>query len=61
MTTYKKETLCDSVQRWVEGKSDHGILQELKERHNTSSYDALLCSNIFLTRTTTENQATVKR
>ncbi|XP_025162758.1 gem-associated protein 5 [Harpegnathos saltator] len=55
MSTYKQENQCDSVQRWIAGKSDHGVLQDLKERHNASHYNALQRSNAFLTRTITNN------
>lgn len=53
-----KETLCDSMREWVEGKSD-GVLQDLKEKYNTSYYDALQRNDAFLTRTTASNEMVI--
>ncbi|XP_014480134.1 PREDICTED: gem-associated protein 5 isoform X2 [Dinoponera quadriceps] len=54
------ETLCDTMRKWVEGKSDYGMLRDLKEKHDGSHYDALQRSNALLTRTVTDNQATMQ-
>lgn len=58
MTIYKKETLCDLMRKWLEGKSDYGVLQILKEKHGASYYSDL-CA--YVTNTTLENQATVRQ
>lgn len=41
MTTYSKQSEFDMMKMWLEGKESNGILQALKEKYDTSYYDAL--------------------
>lgn len=58
MITYKKETLCDLMRMWLEGKSSHGVLQTLRNKYDASYYNALYHNPINVTL---ENQAAVRQ
>lgn len=44
MSTYKTQNKLDSIRSWLEKKEQHGALQALQMKYDTSYYDAL-CKN----------------
>lgn len=58
---YKKENGRDLMQKWVEGESNHGVLQDFKEKYSVSYYDVLQCNNAFLTRATVDSSCETVR